>query len=92
MVVGQSQPQVVFEIMARAGELSTEQTTLRSRYTEGLTAYRARRWDEAAGALKSALTAVPGDGPSVVLLARVEDLREHPPLADWDGSWHLDQK
>ena len=92
VVVGQSQPQVVFEIMARAGELSTEQTTLRSRYTEGLTAYRARRWDEAAGALKSALTAVPGDGPSVVLLARVEDLREHPPLADWDGSWHLDQK
>jgi hypothetical protein len=28
----------------------------------------------------------------MVLLARVERLRENPPSAEWDGSWHLDQK
>jgi class 3 adenylate cyclase len=92
VVVGQSQAQVVFEIMGRAGELSTEQTALRSRYLEGLSAYRARRWDEAAEALNSALKAAPGDGPSTVLLARIEGLRENPPAADWDGAWHLDEK
>jgi hypothetical protein len=92
VVVGQSQPQVVFEIMGRAGELSMEQAALRSRYSEGLTAYRARRWDEATAALQAALIAAPGDGPSAVLLARIEALRENLPAADWDGAWRLDQK
>src|SRR5215472_1069658 len=48
VVVGQTQPQVVFEIMGRAGELSAEQTALRTHYSDGLAAYRARRWDDAA--------------------------------------------
>ena len=50
VVVGRSQSQVIFEIMGRAGELSTEQTALCSRYSEGLAAYRARRWDAATAA------------------------------------------
>ena len=60
--------------------------------TEGLAAYRARRWDEATSVLGAALAATPGDGPCMVLLTRVESLRDNPPPADWDGSWHLDQK
>jgi adenylate cyclase len=92
VVVGQTQPQVVFEIMGRVGELSAEQIALRSHYSEGLAAYRARHWDRAVGALKAALAAVPGDGPCMVLLTRIESLRHNPPPADWDGSWHLDQK
>jgi len=35
---------------------------------------------------------VPSDGPSLVLLSRVNSLRNNPPAADWDGSWRLDQK
>ena len=92
VVAGQTRPQTVFEIMGRAGELSAEQTALRAHYTEGLAAYRARHWDEARDALKAALAAAPGDGPSIVLLARVESFRDNPPPADWDGSWRLDQK
>ena len=92
VVAGQTRPQIVFEIMGRAGELSAEQIALRAHYSEGLAAYRARHWDEATSALKAALAAVPGDGPCMVLLTRVESLRDNPPPADWDGSWHLDQK
>ena len=92
VVAGQTRPQIVFEIMGRAGELSAEQIALRAHYSEGLTAYRARHWDEATSALKAALAAAPGDGPCMVLLTRVESLRDNPPPADWDGSWHLDQK
>jgi adenylate cyclase len=92
IAVGQTQPQVVFEIMGRADELSAEQTALRERYSEGLGSYRARRWDEATEALKAALEAAPGDGPCRVLLTRIERLRDNPPSADWDGSWQLDQK
>jgi adenylate cyclase len=65
---------------------------LRVRYAEALAAYRARRWDEARGALEAALEAVPADGPSMTLAGRVNDLKANPPADDWDGSWHLDHK
>jgi adenylate cyclase len=92
IVAGQTRPQIVFEIMGRVGELSAAQTALRAHYSEGLAAYRARRWDEAANALKMALAAAPRDGPCMILLARLESLRENPPPANWDGSWRLDPK
>jgi adenylate cyclase len=92
VVVGQTRPHIVFEIMGRGGELSAEQIALRAHYSEGLTAYRARRWDEATSALKAALAAAPGDGSCMVLLTRIESLRDNPPPTDWDGSWRPDQK
>jgi len=92
VVVGQTQPQAVFEIMGRAGALSAQQVLLRSHYSEGLAAYRARRWDEANNAFNLALETVPSDGPSLAMLSRVKSVRNKPPAADWDGSWRLDQK
>ena len=92
VVVGQTHPETVFEIMGRAGELTEQQRMLRARYAEGLAAYRARRWDEARRAFQAALEAVPGDGPSMAMAQRVENFQANPPPADWDGSWRLDQK
>jgi len=91
VVLGQSQPQTVFEVMGRKGELASAQTALRSRYAEGLAAYRARRWDEARKAFAAALEAAPGDGPSTAFIARLDEL-QNPPPADWDGAWHLESK
>lgn len=92
VVVGQTSPQVVFEIMGRNGELTPDQLLLRTRYSEGLAAYRARNWDEARRAFNAALEAVPADGPSTTLAMRVESLQANPPAADWEGSWYLDHK
>ena len=92
VVVGQTQSQVVFEIMGRKGELTQQEILLRDRYSEGLSAYRARHWDDARRAFNAALEAVPGDGPSITLFHRVESLQKSPPAADWDGSWHLNNK
>jgi class 3 adenylate cyclase len=92
VVVGQTSPQVVFEIMGRKGELTPDQLLLRTRYSEGLAAYRARNWDEASRAFNAALEAVPADGPSTTLAMRVESLQANPPAADWEGSWYLDHK
>jgi len=92
VVAGQTRPQAVFEIMARTGELTQQQQTLRTRYSRGLAAYRARRWEEALGAFNSALEAVPGDGPSTTLAERVKGLHANPPADDWDGTWRLDYK
>jgi class 3 adenylate cyclase len=91
-VLGQSQPQIVFEIMGRKGELEPDQSLLRNAYAEGLAAYRARRWDEARTAFARALEAVAGDGPSMTFIDRIDRLKQDPPPADWDGAWHLDSK
>ena len=82
VVVGQTQSQVVFEVMGRKGKLTPDEVLLRNRYSEGLAAYRAYRWDEARRAFNAALEAVPGDGPSMTLLNRVESLQKRPPAAD----------
>ena len=87
VVLGQSQPQVIFEIMGRRGELASNAMQLRARYEEGLTAYRAGRWDEARAAFNAGLAAVPGDEFSMVLLKRIDDLQKNGPPANWDGSW-----
>ena len=51
-----------------------------------------RRWDEARGAFNAALEASPGDGPSLAMLARIDQLAQKPPAESWDGSWQLETK
>lgn len=92
VVLGQSRSESVYEIMARKGELTPDQTLLRTCYTEGLAAYRAQDWEVARRAFTAALQAAPGDGPSTTLLARIETLATTPPPSDWDGAWRLDRK
>ena len=92
VVVGQTQAQTVFEIMAAKGALSVAQLRLRERYANGLAAYRTRQWDAALEAFAAALEAIPGDGPSLALISRVEELKQAPPPDDWDGAWRLETK
>jgi adenylate cyclase len=92
VVMGQSQPVAVFEIMGKKDELTPAQTELRQHYADGLAAYRDRRWDDAETAFAAALAAVPGDGPSIAMKTRVAGFMQNPPAADWDGAWHMEQK
>lgn len=92
VVVGQTQPVAVFEIIGKKDELTPAQAELRQHYATGLAAYRAQRWEDAARAFDAALAAVPNDGPSIALKTRVDSLRQNPPAADWDGAWHLEHK
>jgi adenylate cyclase len=92
VVIGQSQPQTVYEIMGNKDALSPQQTLLCARYAAGLAAYRAQRWDEAHAAFSAALEAAPDDGASVALLARVASLKENPPSENWDGAWRIEYK
>ena len=92
MAAGQTQPQAVFELLGRKDELTPKQDLLRTRYADGLLAYRAQRWEQARAAFRAVLEAVPTDGPSATLLSRIDHLQEHPPSADWDGAWRLENK
>ncbi len=92
VVLGQTQPQAVFEVLGEPGTLSTNQIALRDRYAEGLAAYRAGRFDDARNAFNAALEAVPDDGPSLTMLGRIEKLKGAPPPTGWDGVWRMDHK
>jgi adenylate cyclase len=92
VLLGQTQQQAIFEIMGRKGELTPAQIELRTRFSEGLAAYRARSWDEARSAFAAALESVPNDGPSMTFIKRIDSLATTPPDDGWDGSWHLEQK
>jgi Adenylate and Guanylate cyclase catalytic domain len=92
MVVGQTQPQAVFELLGRKDELTPKQDLLRTHYADGLAAYRSRQWEKARAALNAVLEVVPTDGPAMTLLRRIDDLRQHPPADDWEGAWRLESK
>src|SRR5882724_6452644 len=91
VVAGHNHSEVVFEILGRRGELTPQQLASRDKYLEGLAAYREQRWDEALRALNASLEAMPGDGPSIALLGRIESFKADPPSRDWDGAWRIDK-
>jgi class 3 adenylate cyclase len=91
VVAGHSRSEIIFETLGRKGELTPQQLSSRDSYSEGLAAYRERRWDDALRALNASLEAVPGDGPSAAMLRRVESFKANPPPPDWDGSWHIEK-
>src|SRR6185312_12823964 len=89
IVFGQTQPQRVFEILGETGALTAAQSAMRDRYAEGLSAYRAQRWQDARAAFKAVLETAPDDGPSLTLLKRIDAFESEPPLPGWDGAWQM---
>ena len=71
LVEGKQEPELVFEVLGRKGEISPSIQAMAERFAEGLAAYRARNWRSAIAAFDSALEAVLEDGPSQVFGARV---------------------
>ncbi len=92
LVGGKQEPEHVFEVVGRRGELAPALRTLVEHFAEGLAAYRRQAWAGAGAAFIAALEAVPGDRPSKIFLARLERLKANPPPADWDGVWVLGEK
>jgi adenylate cyclase len=91
IVAGHTHSEVVFELLGMKGKILPQQLALRDRYLEGLAAYREQRWDVALAKFSASLEAMPGDGPSIAMLQRIESIKASPPPQDWDGSWHIEK-
>jgi hypothetical protein len=91
-VIGQTVSQVVFEVMGKREGLTRQQELLRARYSEGLGAYRACRWEQARNLFNAALEISPEDGPSQAFLDRIDRFQTSPPPPDWNGSWQMEHK
>ena len=91
-VKGKTETTRVFEVMSMAGQLSEESVRLRERYDQARRSYLAQDWDTAEAIFHECLQIRPNDGPSNVLLERIQFLRRNPPGKDWNGVWHLREK
>ena len=91
-VKGKTETTRIFEVMSMAGQLSEESVHLRERYDQARRMYLGQDWDRAETAFRECLQIRPNDGPSWVLLERIQFLRRNPPGKDWNGVWHLREK
>jgi len=92
LVAGKTEPQRIFELLGRKGELAGEHLALRDAFAEALEAYRRKNWEEARAGFEGCLKITPGDGPSKVFLGRTAQFRATAPSPDWDGVWSLAEK
>ncbi len=91
-VVGKSDPVRIFELLAAKGGLAPGRAELRGQFEQALQAYRRGDWDQAETGFEACLKINAQDKASTVFLTRLKYLREHPPAADWDGAWSLEEK
>jgi class 3 adenylate cyclase len=92
VVVGKTEPQRIFELLGRKGEVARERLTLRDAYVEALDAYRRRDWEKALAGFEDCLAIVPCDAPSKLFLGRIARFRVTAPCAEWNGVWSLEEK
>jgi adenylate cyclase len=59
---------------------------------KGVSAFRARRWEESTSFWRALLMRRPQDSVAMLYLKRIAEFRAEPPAADWDGSFALDSK
>ena len=92
LVVGKTEPERIFELLGRKGEVSADTLELRDAFEAALVSYRAQAWAEAESGFQKCLATEPEDRPSQVFLVRIAHFREQPPGADWNGAWALETK
>ena len=91
-VKGKTETTRIFELLTAKGQLSGELERLRERYEQGRQAFLAQEWDLAEASFRECLQLRPKDGPSQVLIQRIQTLRRNPPGTDWNGAWQLVEK
>lgn len=92
LVVGKTEPQRIFELLGRKGEVDNARLTLRDAFDAALAAYRRKNWDEAHAGFENCLEIMPGDGPSKVFVDRIAQFCATAPSPDWDCVWSLVEK
>jgi class 3 adenylate cyclase len=92
VVVGKTEPQRIFELLGRKGEVTRERLALRDAYIEALDAYRRKEWEKALAGFEDCLAIVPSDTPSKLFLERIAQFRVTAPCAEWNGVWPLVEK
>ncbi len=92
LLVGKSQPHVVYELLCRLEEAHGQLRGLCADFAGALAAFRKRRWGEAIEKFEKCITEHEGDGPSLFYKKLCMQYHENPPGEAWDGIVRLTQK
>jgi adenylate cyclase len=92
LLAGKTTAVALVEILGRSQDDAAQQTMLCAVFAEGLDAYQARRWHDAAAKFSDILRVVPEDGPSRFYLERCERLLGSPPGEEWTPTIRIDSK
>ena len=89
LVVGKTEPQRIFEVLGRRGEVSSGRLELRDAFAEALAAYRGEAWGKARAGFESCLAIAHCDAPSKVFLGRIDQFHttRHAPAGTVSGLW-----
>ena len=79
----------IYEPLAAAGAVTSEQESCRKAYAEGLARFRARDFS---GAAEDFARAADTDPPSALFLARAREFARRPPGPDWEPVNALEEK
>jgi Adenylate and Guanylate cyclase catalytic domain len=82
-------PKSLFEILGRVDHISAQQRALQANYAEALSAYRSGDWSLARQGFEACLAAMPDDGPSDVMLKRLDTLAALPDADRRNTAWRL---
>jgi len=98
-VVGKSEPVVVYELMAKKGDLTEDQIKMLEDYKRGLELFYDQQWDAAIDILSQSEKMEPyreisvkGMSPSKKIIGYCEQFKANPPGNDWDGTIRLTSK
>ena len=93
VVKGKSEPVGIYEILDYHNhETFPNLMEAVNNFKNGLTLYRAEKWDKAIGAFKETRSLNPEDKLSQIYIERCEHLKENPPGKGWDGVWVMTSK
>jgi adenylate cyclase len=93
VVKGKTEPVGVYEILAyHTPETFPNIAEVLGLFKDGLSSYRARRWDAALKLFQECIALNPNDMPSKIYLERAQHLKQSPPPDDWDGVWVMESK
>jgi class 3 adenylate cyclase len=89
LLPGIEQAQSLFEILGRIDQITPEQSALQARYAEALSAYRNGDWALARQGFEACLALMPEDGPSDIMLKRLDNASAMPDADGRNTAWRL---
>ena len=92
VVKGKLIPITVYELLAKKGELSKEQSRIREYFIKGIELYWDRKWKEAIKQFELAISVNGQDPPSKVFIERCKIYTDNPPGDDWQGEFVMTTK
>ena len=86
-VKGKEKSISIYEVLGEKSQLTQEVAKELQHFQQGLEKYYAKDWDNALKVMEELYRAHPQDKLYALYVARIQDFKQHPPAADWDGTY-----